>query len=203
MAPPRTVRRRGARSTQRTPARPATHHVVTDGDADHGDGRGEHQDDVQVAGCAVAEQDRQGALAATVSVGMSRRLLATRIAQASAPTPMAAYSAAQLPRLGLDVRRADHRDQPEEHEDHHLAEPEVAVGLRAAGVEPRGQHAQPAPTATSHHAVVAASTRPASRGHAEGQERGRLHRARRCAAPDPTSRSGPTRSASVPRMPSE
>ena len=41
----------------------------------------------------------------------------------------------------LGVRGAEHRDQAEEHEDRHLAQPGVPVGAPAAGVVPGGEHA--------------------------------------------------------------
>ena len=124
-------------------------------------------------------------LPATVSVGMSRRLLATRIAQASAPMPTAAYSAGPLPGLGLDVRRADHRDQPEEDEHHHLAEAEVAVRASSRRCRTTRPARETSPTATSHQAVVAASTSPATAATPKRQERRPLHRA---AASPPRSR---------------
>ena len=66
-------------------------------DADQRDHGEVDQQAVEVAGALVAEDDGEGALARRrVSVGMSRRLLATRIAQARAPTPTAAYSAGEL-----------------------------------------------------------------------------------------------------------
>ena len=68
---------------------------------------------------------------------MSRRLLATRIAQASAPQPIPASTDDHGDLLGLHVRRPDRRDQTEEHEDRHLAEPAIAVRRAPAGVEPR------------------------------------------------------------------
>ena len=40
--------------------------------------------------------------------------------------------------LDLHVRRTHGRHEAEEHQDHHLAQPEVAVGLRTTGVEHRG-----------------------------------------------------------------
>ena len=96
-----------------------------------------------------------------------------------------------LPGLGLDVRRADDRDQPEEHEHHHLAEAEVAVGLRAAGVEPGRQHAdradrdQPPGGRRREH-------QPGDRRDAEGEERRPLHRAGRGRArPDQPHRADP------------
>ena len=68
---------------------------------------------------------------------MSRRLLATRIAQARAPIAAAAEHGVGADVLGLHVCRPDDGDQPEEHEHEHLAEAAVAVGVRPAGVEPR------------------------------------------------------------------
>ena len=111
-------------------------------------------------------------LPASTSVGMSRRLLATRIAQARAPTPTAGEPGARPGRAAdLDVRRADHRDEAEEDEDHHLAQAEVAVGTRPAGVEPGRGHAQrahdqqpPRRQGGQHQA--------GHRGHPEGGERG-------------------------------
>ena len=44
----------------------------------------------------------------------------------------------------LCVLRAEHRDQTEEHEHRDLAQPQIPVRLRAAGVEPRARDAQPA-----------------------------------------------------------
>ena len=144
-APPSTVRTARATSEPGSPGPSSAHQVVAAATA------------TTAAAAASDEQQRRAPrvrsspsrtarvrLPATVSVGMSRRLLATRIAQASAPMPTAAYSAARLPGLGLDVRRADDRDQPEEDEDDHLAETEVAVGPRAAGVEPGGERRRPA-----------------------------------------------------------
>ena len=58
------------------------------------------------------------------------------------------------------------------------------------------------PTATSHHAVVAARTSPA-RAATPKAAKAATFTARGVAAPEPTRRIGPTRSASVPRMPSE
>ena len=79
-----------------------------------------------------------------------------------------------LPRLGLDVRRADHRDQAEEDEDHHLAE---RRGSRRASCR-RCRTTRPGstttPTATSHHAVVAASTSPATAATPKARNAARL-----------------------------
>ncbi len=72
------------------------------------------------------------------SVGMSRRLLITSSAHASEPTAASHHHRQRRDRLDGGVGRARRGDQPEEHEDEHLTEPEVAVRLRASGVEPAG-----------------------------------------------------------------
>ena len=61
---------------------------------------------------------------------------------------------------------------------------------------------QTAPTATSHQLDRAASARPATAATAKARHAA-TSTCRAGAAPDPTSRIGPTRSASVPRLPSE
>ncbi len=61
---------------------------------------------------------------------------------------------------------------------------------------------QTRPRPTSHQAVVAARTSPAAAATPNARTAA-LFTARGDAAPDPTSRIGPTRSASVPRIPSE
>ena len=61
---------------------------------------------------------------------------------------------------------------------------------------------QAAPTAISHGALNHASARPASRGDAR-LATAAVSTDRGAATFDPTSRSGPARSSSVPRMPSE
>ena len=94
------------------------------------------------------------------------------------------------------------RHQPEEDEHHHLAEAEVAVGPRPAGVEPGRDDAE----RPDEHQPPGGRRR---RGPARRPRRRRRRRTPRAspqpgvATPEPTSRSGPTRSASVPRMPSE
>ncbi len=77
-------------------------------------------------------------LPAAVSVGMSRRLLTTRIAVMSAPGGIAAATKSGSQGQRLQVRRADDRDEPEEDEDEDLAEGPVAVRERTAGVGERG-----------------------------------------------------------------
>jgi hypothetical protein len=59
-----------------------------------------------------------------------------------------------------------------------------------------------APTATSHQLDTAASASPASAATAKASAAA-TSTWRGVAAPEPTSRIGPTRSASVPRLPSE
>ena len=107
-------------------------------------------------------------------------------------------------RLDLDVGRPDRGDHAEEDEHEHLAETEVAVRLRAAGVEPAGGDAQRTDddAAPSRRQRPGASpTRPATPKHAIAA---RLT-ARGSLIPHPTRRTGPTRApgSSVPRMPSE
>ncbi len=58
------------------------------------------------------------------------------------------------------------------------------------------------PTPTSHQEVVAASTSPTSAAPPKAVNAA-VFTARGLASPLPTSRIGPTRSSSVPRMPSE
>jgi hypothetical protein len=59
-----------------------------------------------------------------------------------------------------------------------------------------------APTAISHGALNHASASPATAADPEAHHRGGQHR-RGAASFEPTSRSGPARTSSVPRMPSE
>ena len=157
---------------------------------------------VERAGAPVAEADGEGALAGHRVGRDVAQVVGDQDRAGERADADRGVQRRPLPRLGLDVRRADDRDQPEEHEDHHLAEPEVAVGLRAAGVEPGGERR------------TAARRRPATRRwwrRAPARRRRRRRtpgtpRAsprRGVAAPEPTSRIGPTRSSSVPRMPSE
>ena len=158
---------------------------------------------IEQPGTPLAEPGGQGALAdAAASPAMSRRLLATRIAQASAPMPAPVSSAGQADPTDLDVRRAADRDQAEEDEDEHLTEPAVAVRPPPAGVVPGGEHAggpdreQP-PVAGEQHQHQTGQPATAKLTSAARRTAGGAAR------PEPTSRSGPTRSASVPRMPSE
>ena len=101
-------------------------------------------------------------LPATVSVGMSRRLLTTRIAQASAPTPTAAYErrAARRSRSGRTSCRP-----PRPGRRRRRPSPRPGRGSRRAWsrrCRTTRPAPTPAPTATSHHAVEAASTSPAT-----------------------------------------
>ena len=61
-------------------------------------------------------------LPAAASVGMSRRLLTTRMAVISAPGGIAATTKSGSRRQRLEVRRPDDRDEAEEDEDEDLAE---------------------------------------------------------------------------------
>ena len=70
-------------------------------------------------------------LPATRSVSTSRTLFASRIPHAGSPAASAATHATRGQLAVLHVRAADRRDEPEEHEHHHLAQAEIAVGLRA------------------------------------------------------------------------
>ena len=72
----------------------------------------------------VAEPDGQRALAGDGSVGMSRRLLTTSSAHASAADAATRHHASAVIRFDRDVGGADRRDEPEEHEHEHLAEPQ-------------------------------------------------------------------------------
>ena len=76
------------------------------------------------------------------SVGMSRRLLATRMAEAMAPTPTAPARPAPVSGVRLGVERAERGHEPEEDEDVELAEAAVAVGVVPAGVAPGGHDGQ-------------------------------------------------------------
>ena len=68
-----------AEAEQRPPGRGGGH-------GHHGPRRGDDQQQVEAAGPVLAEANGHRSLAGDQSVAMSRRLLATRIAQASAPT---------------------------------------------------------------------------------------------------------------------
>ena len=162
-----------------------------DRDRDHR-GRGDHHEHgVEQPGAPVAEHHREGALAGD---GVGRD-----VAQVVGDQDRAGQGAdadgrperRPLPGLGLDVRRADDRDEPEEDEHHDLAEAEVAVGLRAAGVEPRGQHRHDA-DGQQPPGGRRGQGQARDRGHAEGQERRPLHRSGRCGArPDQPQRTDP------------
>ena len=128
---------------------------------------------------SVAEHHRQGALAGD-RVGRDVAQVVDHQDRAGqrADADRGVQRRPARPRLGLDVRRADHRDQPEEHEDHHLAEAEVAVGPRAAGVEPRGEHADRArPRPATRRWWRPAPGRPRA-ATPNARNAARLHRAR-------------------------
>ena len=136
------------------------------------------------------------------SVGMSRRLLATRIAEARAPDADRAAPARRRRRRHRR-HRAEGRDEAEEDEDEDLAEPEVAVGARARRCSTRRRATAAAPIGIMIHrperATSARPMRPAKKKHAKAANLTLTGSARRW----PTSRTGPTRTSSVPRMPSE
>ncbi len=131
--------------------------------------------------------DREGALAGAVSVGMSRRLLATRMAEASEPTPTAAEGRNSRYRPGCTACRGGH--QPEEDEHHHLAEAEVAVGA----VRRRCSARQRAPTAAERQQTPrgeAARTSPTPPATPNESNAASLTVAG-WGRPGPTSRTGP------------
>ena len=99
------------------------------------------------------------------------------------------------------VGGADGGDHAEEDEDEHLAEAEVAVGLRSAGVGPAGEDRE----RTDHEELRADDEREHATEHTCGCERDLRSAFTEAAgaSPEPTRRSGPTRrSSSVPRTPS-
>ena len=141
-------------------------------------------------------------LPATTSVSTSRTLFTSRMPHAGKPDRERAP-----PRLGrqlqvLHVRAADRRDEAEEREHHDLAETDVAVRLRPAGVgdgrDDRGEPDEQQPRVHDERE---------HRAHDGGDARTRSPP--RCAprpaiaSPLATSRTGPRRSLSVPRTPSE
>ena len=129
-------------------------------------------------------------LPTAASVCTSRRLLATSRAQASRPMPTAAPTAGQREPLGLHVGGAEHGDQAEEHEDEDLAEPGVAVGLRAAGVEPGGaRRRRRRPGAATRRSARPGPARPARRRRSNAKAASLT--AAGAASPAPTSRVGP------------
>jgi len=116
----------------------------------------------------------------------------------------------------LNVGRARGRDETEEDEDEHLAETFGCVGAWTAAVAEQGDERteadeqQPPGHARgehntgncSHQLDSAASTSPATPATAKAITMA-VSTCRGVAAPEPTRRSGPTRTASVPRTPSE
>ncbi len=108
-----------------------------------------------------AQETASVRLPAAASVGMSRRLLTTRIAVTRAPGGIAAATEERLEPQRLEVRRADHGDEPEEDEDEDLAEGPVAVREGAAGVG-EGGHDRERPEGEEH--------RPADQDEPEADE---------------------------------
>ena len=105
-------------------------------------------------------------------------------------------------RLVLHVRAADRRDEAEEDEHHHFAEPDVAVRLRAAGVGRGGDDREQRRRASSHGFTTSESTAPTTAATPNAMNAA-LRTAAGDASPLATSRTGPRRFASVPRTPSE
>ena len=181
--------------------------------ADHGRPRGAGQrqherardeDHVQPTCRVVAEAHGERALARR---GVGRDV--AQVVDHQQGAGQAADAARRRPRephgdaLDRDVRRADRGDQPEEHEHEHLAEPEVAVGLRAAGVEPGGERSPPAPTSEQPPRRRRRQRQPGdARRRRRQPNAARLTAPRAAPCPTPTSRIGPTRTSSVPRTPS-
>ena len=138
-----------------------------------------------------------------VSVGMSRTLLASEDRAREQPDDERAPPRRARHLLDLHVRGADGRDEPEEHEHHDLAEAEVAVaawGRRCRARRPRWRRRRRAAATGS---TTSDSTRPDDRRDAERERGGALHRRAASRVPVAVSRSGPLRSRSVPRTPSE
>ena len=190
------------RRPARRPGRAATHQVVVSATPISATTASVDQQAVEVAGAVVAERHGQGALAGDAcrsgcragcwrpgSRRPGRRPRCRRTAR-GARRSRSGRTSCRSPRPGRRRRTPSPRRGPCSRR----------AASRRCRTRPRGCRA--APTPTSHQAVVAASTRPTSRGAAEGEERGRLDRAG-VAALLPTSRSGPTRASSVPRTPSE
>ena len=156
----------------------------------------------RTSGCERRPGERRASACATSrSVGMSRRLLTTSRAHAREPTAAPITSDSAVHRFDGHVGGAGGGHQPEEHEHEHLTEPQVAVRLRTARVEPagsdgRGAHGEQPP-------------RRRQRDRQAGRPPPHRTRPRRhvspttaSARPLATSRVGPTRTSSVPRTPS-
>ena len=135
------------------------------------------------------------------SVGMSRRLLMTSSAQASRPDRRRRGHRQPGQRPSLDVGRAGHGDQAEEHEHRDLAE---RRGTRRAGCRrcrtrpPPRRPRRPAAATTTSPRPAPGPPRPATAKQASAAASTCRGRAR----PEATSRTGPTRTSSVPRIPS-
>ncbi len=170
---------------------------------DHDDHeRGGDQPDVQAARRRVADAHGERALA--------RRRVRGNVTQVVHHQQCARDRADRAPHqhaergdpLDRDVRGADGRDEAEEREHEQLTEAEVAVGLGPSGVSPgradaRQRRRRSTTTTWRQRAPARRRPRPrttpsAARFTAEG-----------AASPDATSRTGPTRTSSVPRTPSE
>ena len=99
--------------------------------------------------------------------------------------------------------RADGGDQAEEHEHEQLAEAGVAVGPRAAGVEPPGGDGDGADERSATASTASGQRQAGHGGDGEGEASPPASPPPGDARPDATSRTGPTRDrSSVPRTPS-
>ena len=177
----------GGSARARKPRPSSAHQVVAAATATTAAAATSDEEGVEVAGALVAEPHRQRALAGDGVGGDVAQVVGDEDRAGERADADAGVEGGPLPRLGLDVGRADDRDQAEEDEDHHLAEAEVAVGLARRRCRTRRRPRTPRRPRRSHHAVVAARTSPADGRHAEGGEGGGLHgaRGRRSRADEP------------------
>ena len=188
-------RGQGHQAEQHRPAAHAAEHRQQE--------RQQHERGVEPAGVAVAEDHGQGALADDLVRRDVAQVVGHEHRAREHPDGDGAHDRERVRRPALRQGGAEHRDRPEEDEHGHLAEPGVPVRSLAARVEPGARHAQRAhgdqpPLPRQRH-----EGQPGQPGHGEGDEGGGADGRRRGTAFEPTSRAGPTRSSSVPRMPSE
>ena len=183
------------------PARPATPPAATPPPRRHPK-RGRARSDCTASASAPhPSRTARVRLPATVSPGMSRRLLMTqhghrqqtdrhgRRSDRPVTRPSCTYAVPPSP-PGRRTRRRTARPA------------RVAVRPGPAGVEPPGRHGRPRPPPAATSPTAAASASPATPGHAEGSERGRPSPPRATPALTPPGAPGPTRTSSVPRIPS-
>ena len=159
---------------------------------------------VEAAGCpAVAEPGGQGALADAGVAGDVAQVVGHQD-RAGQRTDRRRRSARWPGRPGRPARTRCRRPPPGRRRRRRT--PRRARGSRTGAgrrCRTRRRARRPTPTASSHQwPVSTTSTSPASPATAKLTRAARLTAAG-AARPEPTRRSGPTRSASVPRMPSE